>query len=226
MIFPIGDQNVIGGYKPLLSYTFIALNVAIFILQFSMDPQAASDFVYQFGATPQKIVNGQDWITLFTSMFMHGGWMHLIGNMMFLWVFADNIEAVIGNVNFFAFYILGGLAASLAHIAFNPMSPIPAVGASGAISAVLGAYLIVFPHSKIKTLVLYFFVSIPALVFLGIWIVQQLISGFGALGAASAQTGGVAWWAHIGGFAFGVVAGFLIKRSYRGYVIEDILPRS
>jgi membrane associated rhomboid family serine protease len=221
MFFPIGDQNVVGGYKPLFSYTFIVVNVIIFLYQITLSPELCAQFVNDYGTTPGNIVQGQGWSTLITSMFIHGGWMHLLGNMMFLWVFADNIEAVIGNVNFFGFYILGGLAASAAHILFNPLSSIPAVGASGAISAVLGAYLIVFPHSRIKTLVLFFFVSLPAILFLGFWIVQQLINGIGSLSATSAHTGGVAWWAHIGGFVFGVVAGLFIRRSYQGHQIEE-----
>ena len=225
MFFPIGDQNVIGGYKPLFSYAFIGINVLVFLFQATMAPSIAQNFVMEYGAIPIEILAGEDWGTLFTSIFLHGGWMHLLGNMMFLWVFADNIEAIIGNANFLIFYLLGGLAASAAHVFFNPMSTIPAVGASGAISAVLGAYLVVFPHSRIKTLVFYIFISIPAIVFLGLWIVQQLINGFGALGA-SAHTGGVAWWAHIGGFAFGFIAGFFIKRSYRGYEVEDHFPRA
>ena len=220
MIFPIGDQNVVGGYQPFFSYTFIVLNVLIFLFQVSLNPEACAQFVYDFGTTPNHIVQGRDWHTLVTSMFIHGGWMHLIGNMMFLWVFADNIEAVIGNINFLGFYLLGGLAASAGHILFNPLSMVPAVGASGAISAVLGAYLIVFPHSRIKTFVLFFFVSLPAILFLGFWIIQQLSNGIGSLSAASSHTGGVAWWAHIGGFVFGVIAGLFIRRSYTGHQIE------
>lgn len=219
MFFPIGDQNVIGGHKPYVSYALIVMNVAVFLFQVSLPSDQVVGFMMQYGAIPEVILSGENWSSLFTSMFLHGGWMHLIGNMLFLWVFADNIEAVVGSRDFFVFYILGGLAASLAHIFFNMTSPVPAVGASGAISAVLGAYLVVFPHSRIKTLVFYFFVSIPALVFLGLWIVQQVISGIGSIGV-SANSGGVAWWAHIGGFVFGVVAGWIIRRSYHPHEIE------
>ena len=233
MIFPIGDDQVQGGAKPIFSYAFIGINILVFLLQ-SMTPGA---LICEFGSIPYEIVRGEDYHTLITSMFMHGGWMHLIGNMLFLWVFADNIEATVGNFNFLVFYFLGGLAASAAHIWLGagggeimsnccmPCSggigcegqniiacagSIPSVGASGAISAVMGAYLVMFPHSKIKMLVVYFFRSfrVPALWFLGFWILQQLISGFMALGPQSAHTSGVAWWAHIGGFVFGVVAGF------------------
>ncbi len=233
MIFPIGDTQVEGGYKPYFTYLFLGLNILIFLLQLT-HPNA---FICEFGAIPNDIANGRGYLTLLTSMFMHGGWMHLIGNMLFLWVFADNIEATVGNFNFLAFYLLGGLAASAIHIWFNiggelanccmpcgggldcagavsacPGS-IPSVGASGAIAAVLGAYLVMFPKSKIKVLVVYFFRSfqMPAIWFLGIWIGMQLISGMAALGPVTAATSGVAWWAHIGGFFFGVLAGFFAR---------------
>ena len=235
MIFPIGDDQVQGGYKPIFSYGFIALNVLIFLFQY-MSPSA---FICEFGSIPSEIIRGEDYHTLFTSMFMHGGIMHLVGNMLFLWVFADNIEATVGNVNFFFFYILGGLAASAAHIYFSTtggvdidacckvcseiipctgnMNPcagsIPTVGASGAIAAVMGAYLVMFPKSKINILVLVFFrtFKIPAIAFLGFWIVQQLFSGFASIGPDAASSG-VAWWAHIGGFAFGLLAGFFARQ--------------
>ncbi|MFK7809519.1 MAG: rhomboid family intramembrane serine protease [Saprospiraceae bacterium] len=241
MIFPIGDDQVKGGAFPLFSYAFIVLNVLAFFYQL----QFPNALVCEYGSIPNEIVNGQDYYTLFTSTFMHGGWMHLIGNMLFLWVFADNIEATVGNIPFVVFYFLGGLAASFAHIYFsydltNEMAnccnvcgnggirctegiracsgSIPSVGASGAISAVLGAYLVMFPKSKVKVLVVYFFRSfkVPALYFLGFWIIQQLISGFASLGPETAQTDGVAWWAHIGGFVFGVVAGFFARGSGPG----------
>ena len=142
--------------------------------------------------------------------------------MLFLWVFADNIEQVIGNINFLIFYIVGGLAAHAAHIFFNIDSEIPTVGASGAISAVLGAYLVMFPSSKIKILVLVMFSSfrVPALLFLGFWIGQQLISGVAAIGPETADGSGVAWWAHIGGFAFGVLAGFYYRKIERARLAE------
>ncbi|MEM9918730.1 MAG: rhomboid family intramembrane serine protease [Bacteroidota bacterium] len=243
MIFPVGDDQVQGGAKPIFSYTFLVLNVLFFFFQLSQ-PGA---LICEFGAIPNEIVNGQDYLTLFTSMFMHGGWMHLIGNMLFLWVFADNIEATIGNINFLVFYLLGGLAAHFAHIYFNTglelidccqpcnvsgfhctegvracPGAIPTVGASGAISAVLGAYLVMFPKSKVKVLVVYFFSTfrVAAIWFLGFWIIQQLVSGFAALGPETAATDGVAWWAHIGGFIFGVIAGFIARSSAKGSLVS------
>lgn len=217
MIFPIGDDQVEGGSKPIICYSFIAFNVLIFLYEVSLGP-ALGSFVMEYGSIPEEITSGEDYFTLFTSMFLHGGWMHLIGNMLFLWVFGDNIEATIGNVLFFLFYIAGGLAAHVGHIMTNPVSIIPTVGASGAISAVLGAYMVMYPRSKIKVLVVIFFRSfyMAAIIFLGLWILQQFISGFGALGTQTSETAGVAWWAHIGGFVFGIVAGFLFKMWFPG----------
>ena len=217
MIFPIGDDQVKGGYKPIFSYLFIGINVVVFIIQFTLPQAQLHAFLYTYGSIPMELAGGEDYYTIFTSMFLHGGWMHLIGNMLFLWIFADNIEATIGNIPFLLFYLLGGIAAAAAHTAFNLQSGVPAVGASGAISAVLGAYLVMFPKSKIKVLVVYFFRSfkMSALIFLGLWIGQQLVSGIFSLGPESAHTSGVAWWAHIGGFVFGVLGGFLFR-----YLIE------
>jgi len=218
MIFPVGDDQVKGGSFPLFSYAFLGLNIMVWIYQASLglNTQEGVQFVYEYGGIPVEITNGKDIYTLLTNMFLHGGWMHLIGNMMFLFVFADNIEAVIGNVKFVLFYLFGGIAASLAHAYVNPSSLIPAVGASGAISAILGAYLVMFPKSRIKMLVIYFFRTfrIPAIAFLGFWILQQFIAGFSAMGAETANTGGTAWWAHIGGFLFGAVMGILMRKRY------------
>ena len=167
MIFPIGDEQVIGGHKPLLAYILIGINILVFLFQVTMIPGYQQEFVMTYGVIPNEITHGQDYFTLITNMFLHGGWLHLVGNMLFLWVFADNIEAVIGKIPFIFFYFGGGLAASVAHIVFNLNSSIPAIGASGAISAVLGAYLVMFPASKIKVYVLFLFQSfyMPALFF-------------------------------------------------------------
>ncbi|HEX5625605.1 MAG TPA: rhomboid family intramembrane serine protease [Saprospiraceae bacterium] len=216
MFFPIGDDNVKGGYKPLFSYTLILINVAVFLFEVSLSHPDAEAFVIRFGSIPAEVLSGDDLYTLLSSMFLHGGWMHLIGNMLFLWVFSDNIEAVVGTFNFLLFYILGGVAATIIHVLFNPYSEIPVVGASGAISAVLGAYIVMFPASRIRVFIIFLLGSayIPALVFLGIWIVQQMIAGFGSLGLGTEEQGGVAWWAHIGGFAFGVAGGLIARKNY------------
>ncbi|MBT8230760.1 MAG: rhomboid family intramembrane serine protease [Bacteroidia bacterium] len=215
MIFPIGDDNIIGGHKPLVAYSFLGFNIAVFLFELSLSQSQCEWFMTQYGVIPTEISAGQDLFTIITSMFMHGGWMHLIGNMIFLWIFADNIEAVIGSFGFLVFYLLGGVVASLIHVVFNLGSTVPSIGASGAISAVMGAYLVMFPKSRIKVIVLIFFFTfhLSAIAFLGIWFIQQLFSGIGSLNA-QVGSGGVAWWAHIGGFLYGVLAGFVLKNIY------------
>lgn len=219
MIYPIGDDQVSGGSKPFFSYLFIGINLIVFLYQIVLSPADLEWFIFQFGSVPADITQGKNLFTLFTSMFLHGGWVHLVGNMMFLWVFGDNIEAVLGNLNFLLFYVAGGLAAAVAHILAGPGSTVPAIGASGAISAILGAYLILFPASKIRVLVVYFFRSfyMPAIFFLGIWIIQQLISGYFSLSetTSEAQRSGVAWWAHIGGFGFGLISGLIARKTMK-----------
>lgn len=213
MFFPIGDVNLKKGTKPLISYLFIAFNIAVFLFQFSLSPTQQNAFVMHYGSIPQEILHGLDLFTLVTSQFLHGGWGHLIGNMMFLWVFADNIEATVGYFKFIIFYIGGGVIASLTHSMLSQDSMIPCVGASGAIAACLGAYLVMFPTSKIKLFVVFIFssINVPAILFLGIWILQQFMSGMGTLGATTSDTSGVAYWAHIGGFVFGVLGGFMFR---------------
>lgn len=226
MFFPIGDDNIRGGSKPLFSYSLILINVLVFLYESVLNHPQAEAFVFEFGNIPIELLSGIDLYTLMTSMFLHGGWMHLIGNMLFLWVFADNVEAIIGTFNFILFYILGGVAATLIHALFNPISEIPVVGASGAISAVMGAYLVMFPASRIRVFIVFLLTSaqIPALLFLGIWILQQTVAGVGSLGLGTEEQGGVAWWAHIGGFAFGLIAGLFARSSYRNryrYLHDD-----
>ena len=236
MLFPIGDDQVKGGHFPLLSYSFIGLNILIFIFQL----QFSGQLVCEYGAIPREILSRQDLVTLVTSMFLHGGWMHLIGNMLFLWVFADNIEATIGNFRFLLFYLIGGFAAVGTHIFFSmgeemvyccmpcggdglPCSgstvacglDTPMVGASGAISAVMGAYLVMFPRSRVKMWFFFFTFRIPAFIFLGFWIWQQWGNGLASLDAFNGSSSGVAWWAHIGGFIFGVLAGLYYRVAFK-----------
>ena len=173
-----------------------------------------------YAAVPYRILAGETLHTLFTSMFLHGGWSHLIGNMLFLWIFGDNIEIAIGNFRFLIFYLLGGVFSAGVHSVILAHSQVPAIGASGAIAAVLGAYLIMFPASKIKIFFLLFFsvFRVSAFVFLGIWIAQQLLAGWALLGPQTADTAGVGYWAHIGGFAFGIVGGvFFRARAKKAY---------
>jgi membrane associated rhomboid family serine protease len=216
MVFPIGDDNIERGYKPIFSYLFLGLNVAIFLFQSTLPEGLQAGFVTDYGAIPAEISQGVDLQTLVTSMFLHGGWAHLLGNMLYLWIFADNIESTIGHIRFLIFYLLGGLAAGLAQVLVEPQSMVPCVGASGAIAAVMGAYIVMFPQSKVKMLFLLFFTVfyIPAWIFLGFWFAQQAMSGLNLMGMNGEDAGGVAWWAHIGGFVFGLFAGFLFKKSY------------
>lgn len=217
MLFPIGDDNIEGGHAPLFSYGFLLLNTGVFVLQATLPAGAQASFVQTWGAVPYEIAQGVDLQTLFTSIFLHGSWLHLLSNMLYLWIFADNIEGVVGSFRFFLFYILGGLVAGLTQVAFDPTSSVPCVGASGAIAAVMGAYIIMFPASRVKMLFLLFFIVfyIPSWVFLGLWFVQQAMAGFEMLGMSSRDTGGVAWWAHIGGFLFGITMGFYFRGKYK-----------
>jgi membrane associated rhomboid family serine protease len=214
-MIPIGDDKLQGARTPFLCWIFIAINVIVFLYEVSLSDAELNAFIKEFGVIPVEILNGENLKSLITSMFLHGGWMHLIGNMLFLYVFGDNIEAVKGHTGFLIFYILGGLAGSFTHIFLSPDSTIPSIGASGAISALLGAYLVWFPGSKIKMLVpIFFFITIVrvnAFVFLFIWAGLQLFYGMATIGADSAETAGVAYWAHIGGFAFGLVVALFFR---------------
>ena len=173
------------------------------------------------------------WFTIFSSMFMHAGWMHLIGNMLYLWIFGDNVEDRMGRVGFLCFYLLSGLAAGALHIAFNPLSRVPTVGASGAIAGVMGAYLLLFPYARVLTLVPIFIflqtIELPAVFFLGFWFLTNLLSGIGSL-AAHTGAGGVAWWAHIGGFLVGLLWALPLRRREarryrRSYYTDDDYSR-
>jgi len=215
-MFPLRDDNPRRGPAPVV-VTLIAVNVAVFLYQFALQlqsPEAAQAFVYALGSVPARITEAfagryplSDSLPgMATSMFLHGGWMHLIGNMWFLWIFGDNIEDELGHRPFLLFYLGTGLLASFAHYALNPWSPVPAIGASGAVSGVMGAYLVRFPRARVTTLVPIVIVlatiELPAAVMLAYWFVIQFFSGAASIGA---EGGGVAWWAHIGGFAAGVV---------------------
>ncbi len=245
-MFPISDENERGHGPAYVSLAFIAINIAVFLLlQGAGASTAGSEFTYGFSAVPFEITRGVDlvepesisvdgeqvpvpqepgpspiWLTLFSSMFMHGGWLHLAGNMLFLWVFGDNVEHRIGHGLFLVFYLVAGVIASFAQIMIETDSIIPTLGASGAISGVLGAYLVMFPTNRVTVFVFRFLVPVPAIVAIGMWAVLQFINGFGAI-AVTEQTGGVAYMAHIGGFVAGVVAGL----AFRGIFSEPRHPR-
>jgi membrane associated rhomboid family serine protease len=212
-MIPIGDEQVPGGPPPLVNYALIALNVLAFFLELSKPQGALEAFVTAWGVVPREYSAGRDlaptiplpfWSTLFTSMFLHGGWAHLGGNMLYLWIFGDNLEKILGGVRYLIFYVLCGLAASFAHILSAPNSAIPTVGASGAISGVLGGYLLLFPRNKVRVFTRGGIMAVPAFVMLGLWILIQFVSGMGSI-AQTEQSSGVAYMAHIGGFVAGMI---------------------
>lgn len=214
-MIPIGDTNVRGARPGYVTIVLIIINVLVFLYEITLSVPELNNLFEQYAVQPSEIMQGQDFLTLLTSMFLHGGWLHLISNMLFLWVFGDNIEVTLGHFLYLVFYLAGGLAASAAHIFFNPGSTVPSLGASGAIAAVLGAYIVMFPRSQVKVLYFlgfYFGITrISALLFLGFWAITQFFTGIASLGAPTAQTGGVAVWAHIGGFVLGLIVGFLLR---------------
>ncbi len=211
-MFPIGDQNRHGHITPVVNYVLIAINVAVFLFQLSLgSEEAIQSFINSYGVIPQEIIARQDLYTLLTSMFIHGGWAHIIGNMLFLWVFGDNVEDAFGHVGYIVFYLLTGLLASFAHIVLNLNSPIPSVGASGAISGVLGAYIIFFGSNPIRVLIGYFIAVVPAWMMIGLWAAQQFIATFGSIASTEQTTGGVAYAAHAGGFLAGMIVAVILR---------------
>ena len=212
-MFPLYDENPTR-ITPYFTYGLIGMNVLVFLHEISLSDLQLEQFFQLYAVIPQELtINwSREWTTLFTSQFLHGGWWHLISNMIYLWVFGNNIEDRLGHFKYLLFYLICGAMAALCQWFIGMYSTIPSLGASGAISGVLGAYLIWFPQARITTLVfLGFFVTtinIPALVIIGIFFVQNLISGFASLQAAanmSVETGGVAYWAHLGGFVVGSI---------------------
>jgi membrane associated rhomboid family serine protease len=200
---------------PFVTVAIIVLNVAAFLYEFSMDPYELNFFIAHYGVIPTRF----QWADVLTSIFLHGGWMHLIGNMWFLWIYGDNVEDILGHSQYLVFYLLCGLAATMVHIAFNADSRVPTIGASGAIAGVMGAYVVKFPHSRITTLVpITIFlttVDIPAYFILLYWFVIQFFSGVGSVGHSHLSQGGVAWFAHVGGFLAGVALILVMRTEKR-----------
>jgi len=211
-------------YAPAtVTASLIAINTVIFLYQATMSPYALDQFVRQWGIVPDRLFLP----SLMTSMFLHGGWLHLLGNMLYLWVFGRNVEDLIGSGRFAIFYILCGLASAVVHIIFNPYSRVPTIGASGAIAGVMGAYLVKFPKARIITLAFIFFfvttLEIPAAFLLLFWFAIQFFSGFGSLGETDYSGGGTAWFAHIGGFLAGMllIRLFPPRRRWRAWYMDD-----
>jgi membrane associated rhomboid family serine protease len=218
-MIPIGDE-IRPRRVPIVNYVLIAVNVVVFIFEFLLGAQAQG-LVMSLGAVPAYITDPANhpyaFLTLLSSMFLHGGWMHLIGNMLYLAIFGDNVEDVLGHTLYLLFYLAAGVVAGVAQVAMAPGSTIPAVGASGAIAGVLAVYLVLYPVAPVRVLVpLFIFVRVarlPAVIVLGLWFVIQLFNGFMSLGMNTMSTGGVAWFAHIGGFAVGLAVGIVLRLS-------------
>ena len=202
---------------PLVTIALIVVNAVVFLYEVSLDDYSLNHFIASYGVIPDRL----DPAALLTSMFLHGGWMHLIGNMWFLWIFGDNIEDILGRWKYLLFYLACGVAAALVHVVTNPYSRVPTVGASGAIAGVMGAYMLKFPHSRVLTLVFIFVffttIEVPAILLLGYWVLIQFFSGAASIGYSQASQGGVAFWAHVGGFAAGMLLIKILptKQPYR-----------
>jgi len=242
-MFPISDGDLRTRRRPYVNITLISLCAAVFIYELFIGESDRNILFYQLGLIPNELAHSVNyeflqiapgnyvditsqvptWLTVFTSMFLHGDWMHFGANMLFLWVFGDNIEDRFGHFKYLLFYLTAGVAAVLLQFATDTTSQIPTIGASGAIAGVLGAYLLMFPYSQVRTIVFFIFITvvrIPAFALLGFWFLLQFFSGIGSLGPSS-QSGGVAYWAHIGGFLLGVIVVIIYKLATQ----QDIWPR-
>ena len=237
-MIPIRDSNPSRTF-PIVTIILIIINAMVFLFEQSLGSNL-NDFIGYFALVPAKYfylaergisLSIERFYPFITSQFLHGGWMHIIWNMWFLWIFGDNIEDNFGHIGFLFFYLLSGVVAGLAHVYTNPASPMPTVGASGAIAGVMGAYIVLYPRAKVLTLFIFFFfirlIRVPAFIFLGVWFGIQFISGAGAQ-AAGGGSGGVAWWAHIGGFVVGVVLALVVPKEWgqpRGKNKLDNFPK-
>ncbi len=230
-MIPLKD-DVPSRTAPVVTGVLIALNIVAFLYQFSLDvgdagaaaqhtPSAAEMLVYEFGLVPCRLTGACAWdfphpvVTIFTSMFLHGGLLHIGGNMLYLWIFGNNVEDALGHARFAVFYLACGAAAAVTQTMMGPPSRMPMIGASGAVSGVLGAYLLLYPYATVLTLVTFGFfirfVRVPAIIVLGFWIVVQFVNGLLSAGLARGEDGGIAWFAHIGGFLAGVVLLFVLR---------------
>lgn len=217
---------------PVVNWMLIGTNIFLFLVTVSFGARVEA-LVAQLGVVPARFLqdpSAMEIMTLFTSMFLHGGWVHLLGNMLALYIFGDNVEDRLGSGRYLVFYLVCGLVAAGAHIVLNRNSPVPTIGASGAISGVLAAYLVFFPAARVITLIptffLPWFVEIPAVIYLGLWFLLQLFNGVFSVIAGTQAFGGVAWWAHIGGFIAGLILGpMLVRRRYvRRWYIDEYYP--
>jgi membrane associated rhomboid family serine protease len=219
MFLPLRDENPSGKFA-VVNISLLLINIAVFFYELTLTPHAAQAIELTYGVIPARI---PAWLAghgtlesallpFLTSMFLHGGLAHILGNMLFLWIFGDNVEAAFGHVGYLLFYLVCGIGSGLVHAAFNLHSHLPAVGASGAISGVLGAYIVLEPRNRILSLIFVFVVRVPAVIVLGVWFAMQFLMGLSTLGAHANVTGGVAVWAHIGGFVIGLFIALAVKR--------------
>jgi membrane associated rhomboid family serine protease len=221
-MFPLYDTLRSRNF-PIINWALIVLNGLVFYHELTLGEQGLNRFIQAWGLVPSRLIANpaESWVTIFSSMFIHGGWFHILSNMWVLYIFGDNIEDRLGSVRYLAFYLLGGITAALLQVYFSMGSNMPQIGASGAIAAVLGAYLLLFPRARVASLVpilfIFTLIELPAYIFLGFWFVTQLFSGWLALHGADASN--IAWWAHVGGFAFGMLTVnlFARKQMYRSY---------
>jgi membrane associated rhomboid family serine protease len=220
-MIPLRD-DIPSSRRPVMTVSIIALTSIVFLYELSLPSPALEEFFRRFGVVPREFLGGESgYLPLFSAMLLHGGWLHILGNMLFLWIFGDNVEDLTGPGKFLALYLLAGVAGNLAHVYTNPGSTLPTIGASGAVAGVLGAYMVNFPRARIITLLpLGFFLmttEVPAGFFLAFWFLLQLANGVAALGVPVAPVQGVAWWAHVGGFLAGVVLIYLLRERRPGY---------
>jgi membrane associated rhomboid family serine protease len=220
MFLPLRDENPSGKFA-VVNVCLLLTNIVVFLYQFILTPHAARAMEITYGVVPARL---PAWLAghgsleaallpFVTSMFLHGGLAHILGNMLFLWIFGDNVEAEFGHLGYLLFYFVCGIGSGLIHAAFNLHSHLPAIGASGAISGVLGAYIVLEPRNRILTLIFIFVVRVPAVFVLGVWFLMQFLMGLSTIGTAANVAGGVAVWAHIGGFLIGLVIALAVKRK-------------
>jgi membrane associated rhomboid family serine protease len=212
-MLPIGDDNSHRRITPLVTWSLVLINVIVFLFELTL----GEEFIYSWSFIPARFIQDPvgNFITLFTSMFMHAGWLHIGSNMLYLIIFGDNVEDLFGHFKFLVFYLMCGVIAMAAQFLAAPYVNIPNLGASGAIAGVLGAYLVLFPRRRVRVLLSWFVVPMPAIIVIGVWILLQLFSGFGSMSTSGASTGGVAYMAHIGGFIAGLILSFFFRGRKR-----------
>ena len=211
-MLPIGDDNSSRRSVPVVTFILIVVNVLVFLVELN----SGNAFIEHWSVVPRRLLANpaSDFLTIFTAMFMHGGWLHLLGNMLYLWIFGDNVEDSFGPNGFLIFYLLCGIGATLAQVAADPRSNIPNLGASGAIAGVLASYLVMFPNRRVRVLLGYIVIPMPALIVIGFWFLLQLINGAGSI-AGAGQSDGIAYMAHIGGFISGLLLTAVFRRGGR-----------